>query len=161
MPFSVPPICLSPVRLRGQSWNRMALEELACRPEIRIQEPLVQVMVGQPVTLSCQILGSPEASVIWYFADKVVVNSTVAEDSSSGQLTTSSTIDRQLYLVQETSDNKSDKSSQLTLTTAREQDSGSYLCQVIWVQYPAAPKLFSPSNNCTDWILIATNERNR
>lgn len=55
MPFSVPPLCLWPERLRGKSWNRIPMEELACHPDVKAVEILVQVHAGQSATLSCQV----------------------------------------------------------------------------------------------------------
>ena len=58
MPFSVPPLCLWPERLRGKSWNRIPMEELACQPIVKAVDVLVQVHAGQSATLSCQVTGS-------------------------------------------------------------------------------------------------------
>ena len=127
MPFSVPPLCLFPTRLRGQSWNRLALEELACPPRIHSVTSLVQVTVGQPATLACHVTSNPEATVSWFFADRLIVNLTTPEEASSAPA-------HQVYYVKETSEkptDRTDKTSQLVLAAAREQDSGFYVCQAV------------------------------
>lgn len=117
MPFSVPPLCLSPVRLRGQSWNRMPLDELACPPLVQPVEALVQASAGQPATLACSVKSNPEAAVAWFFADRLIVNLTGDEANP-----------HQVYSLKETGD-RTDRVVQLVLNAAREQDSGFYVCQ--------------------------------
>lgn len=119
MPFSVPPLCLAPARLRGQSWNRMPLDELACPPKVHAVEALVQSVAGQPATLSCSVKSNPEAAVSWFFADRLIVNMTSDEANF-----------HQVYFVREAGD-KTDKVAQLVLNSAREQDSGFYVCQAV------------------------------
>lgn len=143
MPFSVPPLCLFPARLRGLSWNRMPLEDLACPPRIYPVETLVQVTVGQPATLACHIFSNPEATVSWFFADRLIVNLTTPEGEASAAA-------HQVYYVKETSEkpDKTDKTSQLVLAAAREQDSGFYVCQ-------AANRAERVSTNIT--LLVKSN----
>jgi hypothetical protein len=134
MPFSVPPLCLSPQRLRGQSWNRMPLEELACSPRIHPADSLVQVMVGQVANLTCHVQSNPEASVLWFFAERLIVNLTTPEETPPPTAVTSSTSNanvNQIYYLREISDriDRTDKTSTLVLAAAREQDSGFYVCQ--------------------------------
>ncbi|XP_057375481.1 uncharacterized protein LOC130696423 [Daphnia carinata] len=123
MPFSVPPLCLFPARLRGLSWNRMPLEELACSPKIHPVDSLVQVVAGQTANLTCHVVSNPEASVLWFFADRLIVNLTTPDESPPAV--------NQVYYLREASDriDRTDKTSTLMLASAREQDSGFYVCQ--------------------------------
>lgn len=129
MPFSIPPLCLSPVRLRGQSWNRLSLDELACPPQIQVAEGNVTVEAGQPVTLTCQVSSTPETVVTWLFAGKPIVNSSTAENVTNGPPEGTASPAQQLYYLREVKADKSNRSSHLILAAAREQDSGSYACQ--------------------------------
>lgn len=107
------------------------MDELACTPQINTPEPLVQVMVGQRVTLSCQVLNSPEAKMSWFFGDKEVANSSSPSPDDGQATTVAPQADQQLYFIRETRD-KSEKHSYLTMAAAREQDSGFYICKVKW-----------------------------
>jgi len=51
----VPPLCLTPARLRGQSWPRLPARELACAPAVAAADALVRAAAGQPVLLACQV----------------------------------------------------------------------------------------------------------
>jgi hypothetical protein len=105
----------------------MPLEELACPPRIHPVDSLVQVIAGQVANLTCHVQSNPEASVLWFFADRLIVNLTTPEETPPP---TSSTVN-QIYYLREISDriDKTDKTSTLVLASAREQDSGFYVCQ--------------------------------
>lgn len=108
----------------------MPLEELACPPKIHSIESLVQVNVGQPATLACRVHGNPEAVVSWFFADRLIVNLTSPTEENPPP-PAAGTAAHQVYYVRESSDktDRTDKTSQLILAAAREQDSGFYVCQ--------------------------------
>lgn len=101
----------------------MPLEELACPPKIYPVDSLVQVVAGQSANLTCHVVSNPEASVLWFFADRLIVNLTTPEENPP-------TVN-QVYYLREVSDkiDKTDKTSTLMLASAREQDSGFYVCQ--------------------------------
>ena len=133
MPFSVPPLCLQPVRLRGQSWNRIGLDELACPPRLQIAQSLVKAVAGQPVTLTCQVQSNPEAEIMWFFADRLIANLTSSSSSSDSSTSPSATLPsassvHQVYYLRESGE-RTDRTSELVLAAAREQDSGIYACQ--------------------------------
>ena len=134
MPFSVPPLCLFPIRLRGQSWNRMPLEELACPPKISAVQSLVQVTAGQQANLSCHVTSNPEAGVSWFFGDRLVVNLTSPPqpESDSPATALNPAPVNQVYYIREFVDrvhDRTEKTSILEIGSARDQDSGFYVCQ--------------------------------
>ena len=122
MPFSVPPLCLHPSRLRGQSWSRISLDELACPPHLKAVQSLVQSVAGQPATLVCNVQSNPESDIMWFFADRLIANlsSSPSESSSSSAI-------HQVFYVREIGE-RTDRTSELVLASAREQDSGVYVC---------------------------------
>ena len=140
MPFSVPPLCLWPLRLRGKSWNRIAMDELACQPSVHAIETLVQVQAGNSATLSCQVHANPEASLTWFFADRLIANLSLGNTEEASAAAASATpssnsvaggdkpqpAQHQVYYLRESG--TMDKTSHLMLGAAREQDSGTYVC---------------------------------
>ena len=128
MPFSIPPLCLLPTRLRGQSWNRIDSDELACPPVVGVRDQLVQVQPGQAATLSCQVNANPEASVAWFYSDRLIANLSVSSDTAtSTDASVAPERFQQRYYISETG--TEDKTSHLKLSSAREQDSGVYVCR--------------------------------
>ena len=115
------------------------MDELACPPQITSVDPVVTVEAGQKATLICHVVSNPEAAVTWFFAGKAVANSTddVPPPPTEGS-TASSTVapgqpQQTIYLTRQIKgDSRSgtNKSVQLILPVARQQDSGAYSCQV-------------------------------
>ena len=77
-----------------------------------------------------QVNANPEASVQWFFADRLITNLTlnsqevVEPDATSGSSNPQQ--QQQIYYLRQSG--ATDKMSHLTLASAREQDSGSYVC---------------------------------
>ena len=89
-----------------------------------------------------QVNSNPEANVQWFFGDRLITNLTLSSSTSSSssssaessaEADTSATEapkavnrEHQVYYLRESG--TMDKTSQLTLSWAREQDSGTYVC---------------------------------
>jgi Immunoglobulin domain len=127
MPFSIPPLCLLPTRLRGQSWNWIDSDELACPPVVGVRDQLVQVQSGKAATLSCQVNANPEASVAWFYSDRLIANLSVSSDTAtSTDASVNTERFQQLYFISETG--TENNTSHPKLLPAREQESGVYVC---------------------------------
>ncbi|XP_045480186.1 uncharacterized protein LOC123684784 [Harmonia axyridis] len=113
VPFGVPPLCHSPNRLNGKSWEKLDLDEFACVPEIAPGDTITHGVEGRNVTMTCRIAGIPEPNVRWSLRNKLIAN-------LSG---TPNTNGRKLYVMQVQND-----SSDLTIFSADLQDAGVYVC---------------------------------
>lgn len=72
---------------------------------------------------------NPEATVKWFFGDRLIANLTMssqeAAEAEAGSGSSNPQL-QQIYYLRESG--TTDKTSHLTLASAREQDSGSYVC---------------------------------
>jgi netrin-G1 ligand len=114
IPYSVPPVCSSPPRVAGKSWDKLDLDDFACVPEIVARVLVTKGVEGSNVTMSCKIDGIPEPRVKWLWKNKVITN------------LTGSVFSRKTYVVQELGD--TEKASNLTIMSAEVQDAGVYIC---------------------------------
>lgn len=60
------PICDAPPRLRGRQIKTVKPNELACLPQIDLQEKM-EVYEGENVTLKCDVYAVPVAKLGWWF----------------------------------------------------------------------------------------------
>ena len=133
MPFSVPPLCISPGRLRGQSWNRIAMDELACPATVQAAQAVVQVHSGEAATMTCHVQSDPEASVTWFFADRLITNMSHSSITSNRLSDGVVQVERQVQDMQQTvyyirESGTTEKTSHLELSSVRQHDSGVYFC---------------------------------
>ncbi|XP_065353016.1 uncharacterized protein kek3 isoform X1 [Cloeon dipterum] len=114
IPYSVPPVCHSPSRVAGKTWDKLELDDFACVPEIVARAVVTKGVEGSNVTMSCRIDGVPEPKVRWFWKNRVIAN------------LTGSAFNRKTYMVHELGDTA--KASNLTILSAEIQDAGVYVC---------------------------------
>lgn len=114
IPISSPPQCFEPERLRGRSWEEVAIDEFACEPDVTVVESTVAFTEGDNATLSCRVQAVPEANVHWIWRGRVINNLTLMS------------FGRQMYLIREVGTTL--KVNSLTIFNVMLKDSGRYLC---------------------------------
>ncbi|XP_073827697.1 leucine-rich repeat, immunoglobulin-like domain-containing kekkon 3 protein [Musca autumnalis] len=125
IPCGVPPVCQSPPRLAGKSWDKIDLDDFACVPQIIATDTTAHGVEGRNVTMSCYVEGVPEPSVRWMVKNRVIANLTAAngDQPSTSPRTAAATQGRKTYVV-----NMLRNASNLTILTADMQDAGIYTC---------------------------------
>ncbi|XP_059046236.1 leucine-rich repeat-containing protein 24 [Achroia grisella] len=112
VPATVVPDCALPPRLMSQSWDRLDLEDFACRPEVSAATNHFKGVEGEEVTLVCRVSGVPAPRVRWIRAGRLLANTTSSNVNSG----------RTFMLRSE------GKTSNLTIKSTDMQDTGSYTC---------------------------------
>ncbi|XP_061401868.1 uncharacterized protein LOC133337677 [Musca vetustissima] len=125
IPCGIPPVCQSPPRLAGKSWDKIDLDDFACVPQIIATDTTAHGVEGRNVTMSCYVEGVPEPSVRWMVKNRVIANLTAAngDQPSTSPRTAAATQGRKTYVV-----NMLRNASNLTILTADMQDAGIYTC---------------------------------
>uniref|UniRef100_A0A1A9WUH3 Ig-like domain-containing protein n=1 Tax=Glossina brevipalpis TaxID=37001 RepID=A0A1A9WUH3_9MUSC len=125
IPCGIPPICQSPPRLAGKSWDKVDLDDFACVPQIIATDTTAHGVEGRNVTMSCFVEGVPEPSVRWMVKNRIIANLTVSSGdyASTSPRTAAATQGRKTYVV-----NMLRNASNLTILTADMQDAGIYTC---------------------------------
>ena len=67
VPLTVPPRCSAPSRLAGRAVHNTSAAELACAPDIRPTDRLLEVSLNSSVVLSCAAQADPAAELSWSF----------------------------------------------------------------------------------------------
>ncbi|KAL4702313.1 hypothetical protein ACJJTC_000003 [Scirpophaga incertulas] len=112
VPATVVPECALPPRLMAQAWDRLDLEDFACRPDVSAPMSQFKGVEGSEVTLVCRVSGVPAPRVRWMRAGRLIANTTSSNVNSG----------RAFMLRSE------GQSSNLTIKSADLQDTGSYVC---------------------------------
>lgn len=112
VPATIVPDCALPPRLMSQSWDRLDMEDFACRPEVSVASNHFKGLEGDEVTLVCHVSGIPAPRVRWVRAGRLLANTT-SNNVNSG---------RAFILRSE------GQTSNLTIKSADLQDAGSYTC---------------------------------
>lgn len=60
------PVCDAPPKLRGKQIKEVKLNELACLPQIELQDQ-IEAYEGDNVTLKCDVYAVPAAKLTWWF----------------------------------------------------------------------------------------------
>ncbi|KAI9586098.1 hypothetical protein GQX74_001945 [Glossina fuscipes] len=125
IPCGIPPICQSPPRLVGKSWDKVDLDDFACVPQIIATDTTAHGVEGRNVTMSCFVEGVPEPSVRWMVKNRIIANLTASNGDypSTSPRTAAATQGRKTYVV-----NMLRNASNLTILTADMQDAGIYTC---------------------------------
>lgn len=68
IPYSDPPVCSSPSRLVGKSWNQLQREDFACVPKVQnsvLAETgeLTKAIEGENATLVCRLQATADTQV--------------------------------------------------------------------------------------------------
>lgn len=113
IPSSVTPICRSPKRLQGKSWDRLSLDDFACSPSISILSDTFHGIEGGNVSLICGFSGSPIPVVRWYWKSRILPNISTGVSNSA----------KRPYLI-----SVDNKVTRLTIPNLDVQDAGVYLC---------------------------------
>ncbi|XP_055298703.1 uncharacterized protein LOC129566638 [Sitodiplosis mosellana] len=122
IPYNIPPMCQYPERLHSKTWDKIDLDEYACKPSIFSAIDRFHAVEGRNVTLSCAVGGIPEPHVRWMIRNRVIANLTGNTNlASTSTTTTTSAQGRKLYKYQQNASN-------LTILTADIQDQGTYVC---------------------------------
>lgn len=115
IPYNIPPMCQNPERLHSKTWDKIDLDEYACKPSIFSVNDRFHAVEGRNVTMSCAVGGIPEPNVRWMIRNRVIANLT-------GNTNLATTVTgRKLYKYQQNASN-------LTILTADIQDAGTYVC---------------------------------
>lgn len=115
IPYSLPPVCKSPLRLFNKSWDKLSLQEFACLPNVHT-EAVAYGEEGKNITINCKIEGIPEPNVKWILKNKMIVNMTE-------NLILPAKHGNKIYKI-----NLHKTSTNLTILTADLQDTGTYIC---------------------------------
>lgn len=113
IPSSLAPVCRSPKRLNGKSWDRLSLEDFACFPTISAESEEFRGTEGENVTLSCLVSGTPDPVVRWYWKNRLLPNISSGVTNSA----------KRPYIIRVLN-----KVSRLTILNLDLQDAGVYLC---------------------------------
>ncbi|XP_046663962.1 uncharacterized protein LOC124356797 [Homalodisca vitripennis] len=113
IPSSLPPMCRSPKRLQGKSWDRLSLDDFACTPTISSVSEKFKGTEGGNVTLSCAISGIPDPVVRWYWKSRILPNVSSGVTNSA----------KRPYVI-----TVMNKITRLTVLNLDLQDAGVYLC---------------------------------
>ncbi|XP_072154520.1 uncharacterized protein [Bemisia tabaci] len=114
IPLSIPPTCHFPQRLLHRPWDKLELEDFACKPRVR---PLHATYIANEmanVTLECEIWADPVPNITWTRRGKVIANST----SNSV-----SVVNRRLFDL-----HRAYNISYLTVFSMDASDAGEYAC---------------------------------
>lgn len=114
IPYNIPPMCQYPERLVSKTWDKIDLDEYACKPSIFSSNDRFHAVEGRNVTMSCSVGGIPEPNVRWMIRNRVIANLT-------GNTNLAAASGRKLYKYQQNASN-------LTILTADIQDAGTYIC---------------------------------
>lgn len=114
VPFSDPPRCERPPRLRGFFWDILDLNDLACPPEAESVQKELIVTERQDAILKCKIRASPEGIVRWIWRGRSIANLSLMS------------FGRQMYLIREIGN--TEKTTLLTIFNVMLKDSGVYTC---------------------------------
>lgn len=115
IPYNIPPMCQYPERLESKTWDKIDLDEYACKPNIFSHNDRIHAIEGRNVTMSCSVGGIPEPNVRWMIRNRVIANLTGNTNSATPAT------GRKLYKYQQNASN-------LTILTADIQDAGTYIC---------------------------------
>lgn len=118
IPYNIPPMCQYPTRLVSKTWDKIDLDEYACKPSIYSPNERFHAVEGRNVTMYCSVGGIPEPNVRWMIRNRVIANLT---GNTNLATTTTTTSGRKLYKYQQNASN-------LTILTADIQDAGTYIC---------------------------------
>lgn len=115
IPSSVTPVCRSPKRLQGKSWDRLSLDDFACSPAISIVSESFHGIEGGNVSLICGFSGAPDPIIRWFWKSRLLPNISTGVSSSA----------KRPYVI-----TVSNKITRLTIPNLDIQDAGVYLCSV-------------------------------
>lgn len=118
IPYGIPPVCKSPMRLSTKSWDKIELDDFACAPQIVALHPTFSGVEGRNVTLICAGSGSPDPQFAWATRNRVIAN--VTEGSQYPALTGKG---RKLYIA-----NRNYSQIQLTIVNVELHDAGVFVC---------------------------------
>lgn len=119
IPYNIPPMCQYPERLVAKTWDKIDLDEYACKPSIFPTNDRFYAVEGRNVTMSCSVGGIPEPNVRWMIRNRVIANLTGGTTATAS--TTVTAQGRKSYKYQQNASN-------LTILTADIQDAGTYIC---------------------------------
>ncbi|KAF6207537.1 hypothetical protein GE061_015984 [Apolygus lucorum] len=110
---SDPPGCRSPARVAGKTWDKLSVDDFACRPTISPISPVVLAEESTNATMSCTVFGSPQPSVKWMWKNRPIANATGATIPAH----------KKTYVL-----NHSDNKTSLTIYSVEPSDTGLYFC---------------------------------
>lgn len=110
IPSSVPPGCRNPARIAGKTWDKLSVDEFACRPSILAVSSTVEAEELTNITMSCAVFGTPQPSVKWMWKNRPVANASIPSHKKT-------------YVL-----NHSDNKTSLTIYSIEPSDTGIYFC---------------------------------
>ncbi|OXA57588.1 Leucine-rich repeat-containing protein 4B [Folsomia candida] len=143
IPYSDPPVCSSPSRLVGKSWNQLQREDFACVPKVQnsvLAETgeLTKAIEGENATLVCRLQATADTQVRWIAGSRPISSSSSSRYSLSESflpddgekvihtqhqpLTTSTSFSGAKQSL-------GTKTSRLTVIKTKLQNSGTYSCR--------------------------------
>ncbi|KAK7601465.1 hypothetical protein V9T40_008906 [Parthenolecanium corni] len=108
------PMCQSPEHNQNKSWDKLQNDDFACLPSAHAAVKTINAYVGENVTLTCKIGGTPTPDVRWSLRNRVLLNSTFGYPITN----------KRPYLIHALSNNYSN----LTILSLEMQDTGQYVC---------------------------------
>jgi len=116
VPMVDQPVCMSPNRLIKKKLKQIHMDEFACAPkQVKTLNARIKASFGQNATMQCKIDSIPTSQVRWYHRGREIVNNSIIHKGVKK------------FIIQENVI-LNEKSSQLTVTNAVDEDSGQYIC---------------------------------
>ncbi|XP_076248898.1 uncharacterized protein LOC143188486 [Calliopsis andreniformis] len=113
------PICDAPARLRGRQIKAIKQNELACLPQIELQDR-IEAYEGDNVTLRCDVYAVPAAKLTWWFNGDPCERQNKNDTTVVGSTTSPRCVYRQR--------GGTNMSSSLLLYSVETTDEGTYSC---------------------------------
>jgi hypothetical protein len=113
IPYPISPVCASPPRVVGRKFDRLDVDEFACRPEMVPTSRQVDAYYNENATIDCVVQAVPEAEVEWFRGTEILRNGTVLGVDGTGH-----------HVVFVTNRGHEKKTSTLIITDAKETIDG-------------------------------------
>ncbi|XP_043248452.1 leucine-rich repeat-containing protein 24-like [Colletes gigas] len=119
VPQESEPVCDAPPKHRGKQIKTMNTNELACLPQIELQDRL-EAYEGDNVTLRCDVYAVPAAKLIWWFNGEPCES----QNENNSLLIASSSCPRFVYKQR----GDTNMSSTLLIYSVESPNEGTYTC---------------------------------
>ncbi|KAL1139948.1 hypothetical protein AAG570_006925 [Ranatra chinensis] len=114
VPHTIEPTCSTPLRLKGTLIRNVAVNDLACLPDINPTTLYLEIAEGKNVSLLCRVSAIPEAKVSWWFQGTILQNDSIIAPG--------------LHLYYYVEEGSFEKTSELFIFNTNAEDNGTFVC---------------------------------